>query len=80
MGRNYASVYEAWAVMRRQLEDIQLAVKRVAEMHGGVWDAVKRGDMDEAKAEMPRIDLAASMLCTEMAWMAAIARQAAKEL
>lgn len=80
MGRNYASGYEVWAMLRRQLEDIQQDVKNVAKLHGEMWSAVKDDNLDEVMAEMSCISSSASVLCAALAALAAEAQRAVEEL
>lgn len=80
MGRNYASGYEVWAMLRRLLEDIQLDVKNMAKLHGEMWGAVKDDNLDEVMAEMSCISASASVLCAALAALAAEAQRAVEEL
>lgn len=48
MGRDYASFYEAWAVLRQRIEETKRDAKALERLHGELWDAIKDGNEDEA--------------------------------
>lgn len=41
MGRDYASFYEAWAVLRQRIEETKRDAKALEKLHGELWDAIK---------------------------------------
>lgn len=52
MGRDYASFYEAWAVLRQRIEETKRDAKALEKLHSELWDAIKDGNEDEALIEM----------------------------
>ena len=56
MGRNYASFYEAWAVLRQRIEETKRDAKALEKLHGELWDAIKDGNEDEALIELGAIN------------------------
>lgn len=48
MGRDYASFYEAWAVLRQRIEETKRDAKALEKLHGELWDAIKDGNEDGA--------------------------------
>ena len=46
MGRDYASFYEAWAVLRQRIEETKRDAKALEKLHGELWDAIKDGNED----------------------------------
>lgn len=48
MGRDYASFYEAWAVLRQRIEETKRDAKALEKLHSERWDAIKDGNEDEA--------------------------------
>lgn len=79
MGRNYASFYEAWAVLRQRIEETKRDAKALEKLHSELWDAIKDGNMDEALIEMGAINASAAALCAAFAGMAAEAHRAVEE-
>lgn len=43
MGRDYASFYEAWAVLRQRIEETKRDAKALEKLHSELWDAIKDG-------------------------------------
>lgn len=41
MGRDYASFYEAWAVLRQRIEETKRDAKALEKLHSELWDAIK---------------------------------------
>lgn len=56
MGRDYASFYEAWAVLRQRIEETKRDAKALEKLHSELWDAIKDGNEDEALIEMGAIN------------------------
>ena len=79
MGRNYASFYEAWAVLRQRIEETKRDAKALEKLHGELWDAIKDGNEDEALIELGAINANAAALCAAFAGMAAEAQRAVEE-
>lgn len=79
MGRDYASFYEAWAVLRQRIEETKRDAKALEKLHGELWDAIKEGNEDEALIEMGIIANSAAALCAAFAGMAAEAQRAVEE-
>lgn len=75
MGRDYASFYEAWAVLRQRIEETKRDAKALEKLHGELWDAIK----DEALIELGAINANAAALCAAFAGMAAEAQRAVEE-
>ena len=71
MGRDYASFYEAWAVLRQRIEETKRDAKALEKLHSELWDAIKDGNEDEALIEMGAINASAAALCAAFAGMAA---------
>lgn len=44
MGRDYASFYEAWAVLRQRIEETKRDAKALEKLHSELWDAIKDGN------------------------------------
>lgn len=70
MGRDYASFYEAWAVLRQRIEETKRDAKALEKLHSELWDAIKDGNEDEALIEMGAINANAAALCAAFAGMA----------
>lgn len=64
MGRDYASFYEAWAVLRQRIEETKRDAKALEKLHSELWDA---------------INASAAALCAAFAGMAAEAQRAVEE-
>ena len=79
MGRDYASFYEAWAVLRQRIEETKRDAKALEKLHSELWDAIKDGNEDEALIEMGAINASAAALCAAFAGMAAEAQRAVEE-
>lgn len=79
MGRDYASFYEAWAVLRQRIEETKRDAKALEKLHGELWDAIKDGNVDEALIEMGAIADSAAALSAAFAGMAAEAQRAVEE-
>lgn len=83
MGRDYASFYEAWAVLRQRIEETKRDAKALEKLHSELWDAIKDGNedeaLDEALIEMGAINASAAALCAAFAGMAAEAQRAVEE-
>lgn len=79
MGRDYASFYEAWAVLRQRIEETKRDAKALERLHGELWDAIKDGNEDEALIELGAINANAAALCAAFAGMAAEAQRAVEE-
>lgn len=41
MGRDYASFYEVWAVLRQRIEETKRDAKALEKLHSELWDAIK---------------------------------------
>lgn len=67
MGRDYASFYEAWAVLRQRIEETKRDAKALEKLHSELWDAIKDGNEDEALIEMGAINANAAALCAAFA-------------
>lgn len=80
MGREYASGYEAWAVLRRQLEQSGADMKTLEKLHGDLWKGVKDSNEDEVLIELRAISNSAMGICAQFAAIAAEAQRAAEEL
>ena len=59
MGRDYASFYEAWAVLRQRIEETKRDAKALEKLHSELWD--------EALIEMGAINANAAALCAAFA-------------
>ena len=79
MGRDYASFYEAWAVLRQRIEETKRDAKALEKLHSELWDAIKDGNEDEALIEMGAINASAAALCAAFAGMAEEAQRAVEE-
>lgn len=79
MGRDYASFFEAWAVLRQRIEETKRDAKALEKLHGELWDAIKGGNVDEALIEMGAIADSAAALCAAFAGMAAEAQRTVEE-
>lgn len=79
MGRDYASFYEAWAVLRQRIEETKRDAKALEKLHSELWDAIKDGNEDAALIEMGAINASAAALCAAFAGMAAEAQRAVEE-
>ena len=79
MGRDYASFYEAWAVLRQRIEETKRDAKALEKLHSELWDAIKDGNEDEVLVEMGAINASAAALCAAFAGMAAEAQRAVEE-
>lgn len=79
MGRDYASFYETWAVLRQRIEETKRDAKALERLHGELWDAIKDGNEDEALIELGAINANAAALCAAFAGMAAEAKRAVEE-
>lgn len=77
MGRDYASFYEAWAVLRQRIEETKRDAKALEKLHSELRDAIKDGNEDEI--EMGAINASAAALCAAFAGMAAEAQRAVEE-
>ena len=53
MGRDYASFYEAWAVLRQRIEETKRDAKALERLHGELWDAIKDGNEDGIHSMLP---------------------------
>ena len=47
MGREYASAYEAWAVLADGLERAKSDMKALEKLHTDLWKATREGNEDE---------------------------------
>lgn len=69
MGRDYASFYEAWAVLRQRIEETKRDAKALEKLHSELWDAIKDGNEDEALIELGAINAnAARSVRPSRAW------------
>ena len=80
MKRDYASGYEAWAMLRRQLEQSGADMKTLEKLHGDLWKGVKDDNEDEVLIELRAISNSAMGICAQFAAIAAEAQRAAEEL
>ena len=53
MGRDYASFYEAWAVLRQRIEETKRDAKALEKLHSELWDAIKDGNEDGIHSMLP---------------------------
>ena len=52
MGREYASAYEAWAVLADGLERAKNDMKALEKLHTDLWKATREGNEDEVLIEL----------------------------
>lgn len=80
MGREYASAYEAWAVLADGLERAKNDMKALEKLHTDLWKATREGNEDEVLIELRQAGSSATLLSTQLAALAAEAQRAAEEL
>lgn len=80
MGRPYGSAYEAWAVLRRQLENAEVGLKDLKKLHGELWESIRDGNGDAEAIEMEQMSIMARELCQASAVLAGEATRAVEEL
>lgn len=80
MGRDYASVYEAWAVLRQQLENTEAGLKSLKKLHGELWEAIRDGNGDAEAIEVEQLSGMARELCQGLAVLTGEAIRAVEEL
>ena len=80
MGREYASAYEAWAVLADGLERAKSDMKALEKLHTDLWKATREGNEDEVLIELRQVGSSATLLSAQLAALAAEAQRAAEEL
>lgn len=80
MGREYASAYEAWAVLADGLERTKSDMKELEKLHTDLWKATREGNEDEVLIELRQAGSSATLLSAQLAALAAEAQRAAEEL
>ena len=80
MGREYASAYEAWAVLADGLERAKSDMKALEKLHTDLWKATREGNEDEVLIELRQAGSSATLLSALLAALAAEAQRAAEEL
>ena len=80
MGREYASAYEAWAVLADGLERAKNDMKALEKLHTDLWKATREGNEDEVLIELRQAGSSATLLSAQRAALAAEAQRAAEEL
>lgn len=80
MGREYASAYEAWAVLADGLERAKNDMKALEKLHTDLWKATREGNEDEVLIELRQTGSSATLLSAQLAALAAEAQRAAEEL
>lgn len=80
MGREYASAYEAWAVLADGLERAKSDMKALEKLHTDLWKATREGNEDEVLIELRQAASSATLLSAQLAALAAEAQRAAEEL
>ena len=80
MGREYASAYEAWAVLADGLERAKSDMKALEKLHTDLWKATREGNEDEVLIELWQAGSSATLLSAQLAALAAEAQRAAEEL
>ena len=80
MGREYASAYEAWAVLADGLERAKSDMKALEKLHTDLWKATREGNEDEELIELRQAGSSATLLSAQLAALAAEAQRAAEEL
>ena len=80
MGREYASAYEAWAVLADGLERAKNDMKALEKLHTDLWKATREGNEDEILIELRQAGSSATLLSAQLAALAAEAQRAAEEL
>ncbi len=80
MGREYASAYEAWAVLADGLERAKNDMKALEKLHTDLWKATREGNEDEVLIELRQAGSSATLLSAQPAALAAEAQRAAEEL
>ena len=80
MGREYASAYEAWAVLADGLERAKNDMKALEKLHTDLWKATREGNEDEVLIELRQAGPSATLLSAQLAALAAEAQRAAEEL
>ena len=80
MGREYASAYEAWAVLADGLERAKSDMKALEKLHTDLWKATREGNEDEVLIELRQAGSSATRLSAQLAALAAAAQRAAEEL
>lgn len=80
MGRDYASAYEAWAVLRWELENAETGLKKLKKLHGELWEAICDGNGDAEAIEMEQLSGMAREMRQGLAALAGEATRAVEEL
>ena len=80
MGREYASAYEAWAVLADGLERAKSDMKALEKLHTDLWKATREGNEDEVLIELRQAGSSATLLSAQLAPLPAAAQRAAEEL
>lgn len=80
MGREYASAFEAWAVLADGLERAKNDMKALEKLHTDLWKATREGNEDEVLIELRQAGSSATLLSAQLAAIAAEAQRAAEEL
>ena len=62
MGREYASAYEAWAVLADGLERAKSDMKALEKLHTDLWKATREGNEDEVLIELRQAGSSATLL------------------
>lgn len=69
----YASMHEAYAVIREEIEETAEELERVKGIHGEMWACIRRDDHEAARAEAAEIYRVAALMAGEAIRVAATA-------
>lgn len=80
MGRKYASSYEAWAKLRRMLEQAEAGKKTLANLREDIWNAIKSENEESVIVHLNAMASQAMDVCVLLATIVAEANRAAEDL
>ena len=80
MGRAYASSYEAWARLKRLLEQAEAGKKTLASLREDIWNAIKSENEESVIVHLNAMGSQAMDVCVLLATIVAEANRAAEDL